>query len=938
MSLNFTGTTGRRHINYGNRSVTGHGRASFLQNAERERARRQSIRRKEEAATSIQAAVRAYNELSQQRRRMSGNWQGDLGQFRFFFPYEVRRGIDSRCEGQLDLLDQIPIDTALEAQKTAEALVSAAQSTSGPLIDRIVDSLDRIVRTFGANGVDYSVILPVLCARADQDELSYDAVWRYCGLCTDETTSALLSDATGTQFVDLALQKEHDCARVDVLLSQVVKIPALTSNTVFLDNVVRLWFYQGEAHYSKLITPYTVQFWTDILGGVPDNSEKPSSTSQLYLSNFARNVLSTVSEDLDLFTNFLYSMLRYSPSSECQNSLIIELIVAATPMDLLNRLFDILQQDAQIFLGEDDPWDLALSTPTIFWTTLFVFAKLYSYVLSVTHDADLFTGGKLSLDNFKLFVSFLKQFVLSAVLGFKGHAKEYQGSLIFPYLNQATQMSFKLLRQIYMRNLRLKTFTESFWYLDDSSAFNTKAALPFLENPDYDTDAKQFTLGEDITSGSYQQINSALILRYLPYMVPFEQRAELFHSLIEQDKVRIGGWFAARTQGTVVRDNILFDSFDQFGTLSGDQFKRPLSVEFVNRFGEKEAGIDGGGLTKELLTSIASSAFVPSQENIDRNGGFQFFDVTSDSQLYPSAGYFLQLQYERQHPGQTRYNRESRSFVLQMLRFLGMVVGKCLYENVLIDVSFAPFFLNRWVSALNEESQRYRNSFDDLKSFDVELYHSLIKLLKFSDQDISSLDLTFTTTERLDGQVLTLSLVSGGKEMAVTRTNKLQYVYAIAKYKLDRRISVQTSHFLEGLFQVIPPHWLSLFNPYELQTLLSGGEKEIDIDDLERNVVYGGYLKDDITVRYLFEILREFSAELRTKFIKFVTSSSKQPLLGFKELNPHFGIRNSGSDRERLPTSSTCVNLLKLPDYKDKELLRRKLVYSINAEAGFDLS
>jgi ubiquitin-protein ligase E3 C len=40
----------------------------------------------------------------------------------------------------------------------------------------------------------------------------------------------------------------------------------------------------------------------------------------------------------------------------------------------------------------------------------------------------------------------------------------------------------------------------------------------------------------------------------------------------------------------------------------------------------------------------------------------------------------------------------------------------------------------------------------------------------------------------------------------------------------------------------------------------------------------------------------------------------------------------------QLPTSSTCVNLLKLPDYKDKATLREKLMYAINAGAGFDLS
>jgi ubiquitin-protein ligase E3 C len=59
---------------------------------------------------------------------------------------------------------------------------------------------------------------------------------------------------------------------------------------------------------------------------------------------------------------------------------------------------------------------------------------------------------------------------------------------------------------------------------------------------------------------------------------------------------------------------------------------------------------------------------------------------------------------------------------------------------------------------------------------------------------------------------------------------------------------------------------------------------------------------------------------------------------GFKELAPHFAIRDAGGDEARLPTASTCVNLLKLPRYKTEAIMRTKLLQAINANAGFDLS
>jgi ubiquitin-protein ligase E3 B len=40
----------------------------------------------------------------------------------------------------------------------------------------------------------------------------------------------------------------------------------------------------------------------------------------------------------------------------------------------------------------------------------------------------------------------------------------------------------------------------------------------------------------------------------------------------------------------------------------------------------------------------------------------------------------------------------------------------------------------------------------------------------------------------------------------------------------------------------------------------------------------------------------------------------------------------------RLPTASTCFNLLKLPNYQKKSTLREKLRYAINNNTGFELS
>mmetsp|Transcript_6050 Transcript_6050/g.15597 ORF Transcript_6050/g.15597 Transcript_6050/m.15597 type:complete len:85 (+) Transcript_6050:3-257(+) len=84
--------------------------------------------------------------------------------------------------------------------------------------------------------------------------------------------------------------------------------------------------------------------------------------------------------------------------------------------------------------------------------------------------------------------------------------------------------------------------------------------------------------------------------------------------------------------------------------------------------------------------------------------------------------------------------------------------------------------------------------------------------------------------------------------------------------------------------------------------------------------------------------------------MKFVTSSSRSPVLGFASLNPPFCLSKVkcetgmfaslglGKDADRLPSASTCFNTLKLPNFKSAKVLRQKLMYAAMSGAGFELS
>ena len=125
----------------------------------------------------------------------------------------------------------------------------------------------------------------------------------------------------------------------------------------------------------------------------------------------------------------------------------------------------------------------------------------------------------------------------------------------------------------------------------------------------------------------------------------------------------------------------------------------------------------------------------------------------------------------------------------------------------------------------------------------------------------------------------------------------------------------------------------------------------VDVDDLKRHTVYsGGYTRDSRTVAMFWEAVSGYTPAERRALLKFVTSSSRPPVQGFKHLHPPFTIHKvnceapsvfsfiGGSDVDRLPSASTCFNVLKLPNYKRSATMRDKVKYAVTSGAGFELS
>lgn len=222
-----------------------------------------------------------------------------------------------------------------------------------------------------------------------------------------------------------------------------------------------------------------------------------------------------------------------------------------------------------------------------------------------------------------------------------------------------------------------------------------------------------------------------------------------------------------------------------------------------------------------------------------------------------------------------------------------------------------------------------------------------MNLKKFSSEEIAAMFLTFEIETYNYGEAVTRELLPGGSNINVTKDNIHSYINRYANYKLNVEISEQCRAFLSGFRLLIPVEWIRMFNTRELQLLISGDKRAIDIEDMRRNVHYAsGYHDSQPYIQGFWNIVSEMTPDEQSDLIKFVTSCSRLPLLGAKQLNPTFciqqcAIRHQSDDinsAPRLPSAATCMNLLKLPKYDTLEQLKEKLMYAIKSNSGFELS
>lgn len=539
---------------------------------------------------------------------------------------------------------------------------------------------------------------------------------------------------------------------------------------------------------------------------------------------------------------------------------------------------------------------------------LILFCDCMTNYIALLDDMNMYeTQDPFKISDFITMSYFLNQFLYKAVLNNLFDGKSVINNPLFTSLHT-------LLMTIYRRDCRRTFCPEGHWL------------------------AKEVRVSGFLADLEKGRRGAALLLSKMPHVIPHSERIVLFRKHIADEKAVLGLTESAcnsppSTLISVHRSRIVEDGYRQLAMLPSQALKGVIRVRFVNEQGLDEAGIDQDGVFKEFLEETIKRVFDPS---------LNLFKATSENRLYPSPTSSIQENH------------------LLLFEFVGRMLGKAVYEGIVVDVPFASFFVSQFSG---QTCGAFYSYIDELASLDRDLYRSLT-LVKNYHGDVQQLELSFSLDEDVMGKLVTHELIPGGRAEPVTDQNKINYVHSMARFRMVTQIKDQTFAFIKGFRSIINPEWLSLFSTPELQRLISGDNIPLDLRDLRRHTqYYGGFHDSHRVVCWLWDILeKDFSEEERGLFLKFVTSCSKSPLLGFAHLEPPFSIRcvEVGADEDtgdtigsiirafftirkkdpqnRLPTSSTCFNLLKLPNYQKKSTLREKLRYAVTSNTGFELS
>eukprot|EP00116_Pleurobrachia_bachei_P000288 sb/3460550/ len=361
------------------------------------------------------------------------------------------------------------------------------------------------------------------------------------------------------------------------------------------------------------------------------------------------------------------------------------------------------------------------------------------------------------------------------------------------------------------------------------------------------------------------------------------------------------------------------DSVFEQGKVIMNELASSISLLEVYYVGEVGTGL---GPTLEFYT-LLSQAFQETQFGMWREcGTYEIGEktyTTAPLGLYPRAV--------------SQTDSPALKSLCDNFMFLGRVIGKAIIDNRILDINLSePFY--RWLLGTHEKM-----GLVTIKDIDEVLHSSLKQVEVFalrkdailkrddiSEEERAELILQITDDDGgtledycldfiLPGSDVELS--PGGRNTALTIHNVEDYLCAVVNFTLKEGVRKQMEAVRTGFSSVMPLSNLQLFYANEMKILLCGTAEEKWSEDELKTAIQPdhGYNSQSSAVLFL---IQNGSDTLVSKTPHTLFRSPGDLCACWQGVTSFTVVKKSvdGSPDDYLPSVMTCVNYLKLPDYR----------------------
>ena len=269
--------------------------------------------------------------------------------------------------------------------------------------------------------------------------------------------------------------------------------------------------------------------------------------------------------------------------------------------------------------------------------------------------------------------------------------------------------------------------------------------------------------------------------------------------------------------------------------------------------------------------------------------------------------------------------------------YFGQILGMAVRSGIPLPIGMMPHFWKVLIDSNEAVTDSYLASYDpDLNKYLLEIQSNPCQ--ESFDLFVEEHQYPNFVWQSIAGEEI--ELVNGGKNIQLDFDNRLEYIQLIKAFRTkELECKEKMNCILAGLYTILPMGYIRGVFTWKEFKLKVCGSNDINLNLLKKYTMYQvGISEDDRHIQDFWTVLFSLSSQQLTTFIKFACNQERIPKpKDGNNLPPPYPMKIAPADaREEaqdnlLIRAETCIFMVKIPRYSSYDIMREKILYSIQS-------